>query len=95
MKIEPVNESAISQLEECLSAVELFDEPHSRMDTTCDITKLVESNTPPEENNSKQNVADLYMPIGALSYTSTDWTIKVRVTRKGKLTKWNNSKSSG
>jgi hypothetical protein len=35
------------------------------------------------------------MPIGALDYLSSDWTIKARITRKSKLVEWNNSKSNG
>jgi replication factor-a protein 1 (Rpa1) len=38
---------------------------------------------------------ELYAPIGALSITSSDWTIKVRVTSKTQMKVWKNAKSEG
>lgn len=36
--------------------------------------------------------ADQYMPVKALNQFSTDWTIKVRVTKKGDERQWRNDR---
>lgn len=39
--------------------------------------------------------ASMYMPVKALNQFSTDWRIKVRVTKKSDMRKWNNARGTG
>lgn len=52
----------------------------------------------PTPNNKVAPVrsdADLYMPVKALNQFSADWRIKVRVTKKYEVKKWNNARGNG
>lgn len=93
----------VLEIESILEAEEVIGEPRA-------LEKRIESETPKNilykfsqpkvkseniEEDKEREADSFYAPICALSITSSDWTIKARVTKKNKIVVWSKVQSEG
>jgi replication factor A1 len=57
--------------------------------------EVKQNRTMPFVNAGSRTDADMYTPVKVLNQFSTDWRIKVRVTKKYDIKKWNNARGTG